>query len=412
MAWPSWVWDAASTTTDGCCTGGRGEGRTDVQLGFAVPLAGSWATPDNQVELGCRAEELGYASLWTFQRLLFPADPEASETPKRWSPVYRSVHDPLVTLAFLAAHTSRVRLGVAVRQHAVVLAAAAGQAGDDPRHGVPRPARPGHRPGLGPRGVRRGRCALRPARRPGRRVHRGTADDLDPGASSRCDGEFHQIPASVVEPKPVQRPHPPLLLGGSADAALRRAGRLCDGWVSSSGQDLHVDRDLDRGRGRRRPRGRPGPLDAALRLSRCGAGAPGGCGEAAPADRLVRRDPRRPRDAGRAGRHRGLPRPQLRPGGRQRSMPTRPSRCAAATRCSRRWRHERDGPGRPPGRGDRPGPGRLLPGERPARGRPARRRRLGDQPPGRRRRGGVRGRAGRRRGDGRLGAHRDRCTRR
>jgi probable F420-dependent oxidoreductase len=51
-------------------------------------------------------------------------------------------------------------------------------------------------------------------------------------------GEFHQIPASVVEPKPVQRPHPPLLLGGSADAALRRAGRLCDGWVSSSGQDL------------------------------------------------------------------------------------------------------------------------------------------------------------------------------
>ena len=85
-----------------------------MQLGFAVPLAGSWATPDNQVELGCRAEELGYASLWTFQRLLFPADPAATEAPQRWPPVYRSVHDPLVTLAFLAAHTSRVRLGVAV----------------------------------------------------------------------------------------------------------------------------------------------------------------------------------------------------------------------------------------------------------------------------------------------------------
>jgi len=69
-----------------------------VLIGFAVPLAGSWATPDNQVELAQRAEELGYASLWTFQRLLYPADPAASEAPERWSPVYRSVADPLVTL--------------------------------------------------------------------------------------------------------------------------------------------------------------------------------------------------------------------------------------------------------------------------------------------------------------------------
>jgi hypothetical protein len=42
----------------------------------------------------------------------------------------------------------------------------------------------------------------------------------------------------VLAPKPVQRPHPPLLLGGSAPAALRRAGRRCAGWVSSSRADL------------------------------------------------------------------------------------------------------------------------------------------------------------------------------
>src|SRR5919197_499308 len=40
------------------------------------------------------------------------------------------------------------------------------------------------------------------------------------------------------DPTPRQRPHPPLLLGGAADAALRRAGRLADGWASSSGADL------------------------------------------------------------------------------------------------------------------------------------------------------------------------------
>jgi alkanesulfonate monooxygenase SsuD/methylene tetrahydromethanopterin reductase-like flavin-dependent oxidoreductase (luciferase family) len=36
----------------------------------------------------------------------------------------------------------------------------------------------------------------------------------------------------------VQRPHPPLLLGGAAAPALRRAGRLADGWIGSSRQDL------------------------------------------------------------------------------------------------------------------------------------------------------------------------------
>src|SRR5690242_18179585 len=79
-----------------------------MDMGFAVPVSGSWATPDNQVEVARRAEELGYRTLWTFQRLLHPSGDRG------WAPVYRSVLDPLVTLGFLAGATSRVRLGVAV----------------------------------------------------------------------------------------------------------------------------------------------------------------------------------------------------------------------------------------------------------------------------------------------------------
>src|SRR3712207_7873887 len=56
-----------------------------------------------------------YTTLFRSQRLLYPAEPEAAAQPERWAPVYRSVHDPLTTLAFLAAATSRIRLGVAVR---------------------------------------------------------------------------------------------------------------------------------------------------------------------------------------------------------------------------------------------------------------------------------------------------------
>jgi alkanesulfonate monooxygenase SsuD/methylene tetrahydromethanopterin reductase-like flavin-dependent oxidoreductase (luciferase family) len=48
------------------------------------------------------------------------------------------------------------------------------------------------------------------------------------------DGEFYRVPTSYVDPKPVQRPHPPILLGGNAEPALARAGRLAAGWVSAS----------------------------------------------------------------------------------------------------------------------------------------------------------------------------------
>lgn len=51
-------------------------------------------------------------------------------------------------------------------------------------------------------------------------------------------GEFYTVPRSHTGPPPVQRPHPPVLLGGAAPAALRRAGRLAQGWISSSRQDL------------------------------------------------------------------------------------------------------------------------------------------------------------------------------
>src|SRR6266542_1668166 len=47
-----------------------------VQLGFAVPISGAWATPDNQLRLVRRAEELGYHSVWTLQRLLVPEHPD------------------------------------------------------------------------------------------------------------------------------------------------------------------------------------------------------------------------------------------------------------------------------------------------------------------------------------------------
>jgi alkanesulfonate monooxygenase SsuD/methylene tetrahydromethanopterin reductase-like flavin-dependent oxidoreductase (luciferase family) len=91
-------------------------------LGFGLPVSGSWATPDNMVHIAQRAEELGYASLWTFQRLLYPADGGLDPTTNAAlnpgtlaadDPSYQAVHDPLLPLAYVAAHTQRIGLGTA-----------------------------------------------------------------------------------------------------------------------------------------------------------------------------------------------------------------------------------------------------------------------------------------------------------
>ena len=78
-----------------------------MQIGFGAPVAGAWATPGNLASFAARAEQAGYASLWTFQRLMVP---EGSAM----DPVYHSVLDPMVALGYTAAVTSRIRLGVAV----------------------------------------------------------------------------------------------------------------------------------------------------------------------------------------------------------------------------------------------------------------------------------------------------------
>jgi probable F420-dependent oxidoreductase len=201
-----------------------------VKIGFGLPVSGSWATPENILHVARRAEELGYHSLWTFQRLLSPVDGE-------WGEMYRSVQDPLITLGYAAAVTSRVRLGVAIinlpyvspillSKQATTLDILSGGRLD---LGL----------GLGWSELEFVASGVDMQRR-GRRAEEYIAalralwtDDV-----VEHEGEFYRIPRSRVEPKPVQRPYPPILLGGTAAVALRRAGRISDGWISSSRANL------------------------------------------------------------------------------------------------------------------------------------------------------------------------------
>lgn len=201
-----------------------------MEIGIGAPVSGVWAGPAELAQFGSLAEDLGYTSLWTFHRLLAPADGGGDA-------VYHSVLDPLISLAYLAARTSRARLGVAlVNLPFVSPTYLAKQAAtlDVLSNG---------RLDLG-LGI--GWSPIEFAASNATTERRGARTDeyvaalrtLWSDPTPHFEGEFYTIPESRMEPKPVQQPGPPILLGGVVPAALERVGRLADGWMSRSGTPL------------------------------------------------------------------------------------------------------------------------------------------------------------------------------
>lgn len=205
-----------------------------MELGCAVPVSGSWATTDAIAEVAAWAEELGYRSLWSFQRLLAPIDAAGEH---QLDPQYRSVHDPLGVLAYLAGTTRDVRLGVAVVNapfYSPILLAKSLTTIDHLSGGR-------LDAGLGLGWLQQ---EFEAAGAP--YDHRGARlEDF-----VRClhaiwtegvveyEGPYYRVPRARVDPKPLQRPHPPILFGARAPGALRRAGRMATGWVSASRADV------------------------------------------------------------------------------------------------------------------------------------------------------------------------------
>lgn len=199
-------------------------------LGFGLPISGTWATSATMLHIARRAEALGYASLWTFQRLLSPVRANLAAP-------YRSVLDPVVSLAHVAGVTERVRLGTAVLNapFAAPVVLAKQLTSLDHVSGGRLDA------GLGLGWSPEEFAAVGvPYERRGARMEEylRCLQALWTDQTVAFEGEFYRVPASTVRPGPVQQPHPPVLLGGTATPALRRAGRLAAGWISSSRHDL------------------------------------------------------------------------------------------------------------------------------------------------------------------------------
>jgi probable F420-dependent oxidoreductase len=218
----------------------------ELLLGFGLPVSGAWANPLAMLHIAGEAERLGYNSLWTFQRMLRPVtgsvgpEFEAVNNPAAGSiedAPYHSVHDPLLPLAYVAASTSRIRIGTAticapfIAPALLAKSVATMDVLSDGRFtlGI----------GIGWLPTEYAAAGI-PYDRRGERMEEylQCLEALWTQDPVTFAGEFYKVPPSHVGIDTVQHPHPPVLVGGAAPAALRRAGRLAQGWISGTGQDL------------------------------------------------------------------------------------------------------------------------------------------------------------------------------
>src|SRR5215470_8549437 len=201
-----------------------------MKVGFGLPVSGAWATPDNISRFAAMAEASGYSSLWTFQRLLVPQG-------SAMEPVYHSVLDPVAALAYAAAVTTRIRLGVAVINAPYI--APGYLAKQAASIDVLSSGRLDLGLGLGWMPEEFVLTGAPMERRGARTAEYIRALHVLWGEQpTEFSGQFYTVPRGMILPRPVQPGGPPILLGGSAPVALRRAGRIADGWVTSSRADL------------------------------------------------------------------------------------------------------------------------------------------------------------------------------
>lgn len=195
-----------------------------ISLGMLHPAAFVEATEE--------ADRLGFESVWLPEHLIFPVDMGGSPYPgDDHPPVPPStpVFDAFAYLAFLAGRTQRIRLGTNVYllglRHPFV-AARAVQTLDLVSGGRAEV-------GVGAGWLREEWVAagLDPRTR-GRRLDEAleVVQRLWTEETVEHHGEFFDFPPVMFEPKPIQKPHPPIHVGGESPAALSRAARLGDGW--------------------------------------------------------------------------------------------------------------------------------------------------------------------------------------
>jgi probable F420-dependent oxidoreductase len=208
-----------------------------MKVGLVLPQFGEHATAENIIYIATEAEKEGIDSVWVLDRLLWPIKPQTPyvASPDGSLPVeYQNVLDPLTTLTYVAAVTEQISLGTSVIdiffQNPIVLSKrittldilsdgrviaglGIGWSKDEYEvSGVP----------YKDKGTRADEYL--------QVLKKIWTDDV-----VEFRGQFYNIPASKIGPKPVQKPQPPILLGGFSPKTLSRIVNYANGWIGVAG---------------------------------------------------------------------------------------------------------------------------------------------------------------------------------
>jgi probable F420-dependent oxidoreductase len=204
-----------------------------VRIGLFAALSNPWATPSYLATLGRGADERGFHSVWVAEHVIL-FDEYASRYPyaadgKIPAGGEHGIFEPFTSLAFLAAHSERIRLGTGiclVPQRNPVYTAKEVAAVDWLSNG-----RVDFGVGIGWLAEEfRAVDAAFATRAAACRDYLEVMRTLWCDEVSEHHGEHYDLPACRQYPKPVQQPHPPIHFGGESDAALRRVADLGTGW--------------------------------------------------------------------------------------------------------------------------------------------------------------------------------------
>src|SRR5712671_866692 len=200
----------------------------------------------NLAELGRALEDRGFDSLFVPEHTHIPVSrkspfPGGGELPKR----YAHTHDPFVGLAFAAAATKKLTIGTGiclVPQHEPIVTAKAIASLDQLSGGrfvfgigggwnVDEMENHGARHATRFKLMRERVLAMKA---------------LWTEKEASFHGEMVNFDPVWSYPKPAQKPHPPILLGGETDYTLRRVVEYCDGWFPRPGRGFEIVEQLRR----------------------------------------------------------------------------------------------------------------------------------------------------------------------
>ncbi len=192
-----------------------------MNFGIILPHFATFPSKAATLAVARRAEELGYDSVWVTDHIGIP---------EQYVPRFGAVfYEPLTTLAYVAAHTSRIRLGTSViilpyrNPLFVAKAIATLDQLSDGRVicGVGTGWCPEEFEALGVSFKERGARATEYLR-----IMKAIWSSDRPV----FEGRYHKFSRISLLPRPKQEPHPPIWVGGKSEAAMRRAAELGNGW--------------------------------------------------------------------------------------------------------------------------------------------------------------------------------------